>query len=200
MPFSTYASDYMLQQWANSHAGYMSAHSAYSASGANELAGGSYARVAVTWSAAGSEVLALSGTPYTINTPASSSVSFLGFWDALTGGNFQGMTPNAAGASAYTFAAPSSTDILLAPGSAYTANQPVCVFPTGGSTLPTGLTAGVIYYISAPSTDTFKLSATSGGSAINLTADGSGYVQQCTTETYGSAGALSVSSGTWSLI
>ena len=200
MPFSTYASDYMLDQWGTNHGGYMSAHSAYSSSGANELAGGSYARVAVTWASASAEVKSLSGTPYTINCPASSTVAFIGFWDASTSGNFSGMSPNAAGASPYAFAAPSSTGILLAPGSAYTANQTVVVFATGGSTLPTGLTAGTIYYVKSPSSDSFQLSASSGGSAITLSADGAGYVQAISVETFSGAGSLSVTSGSMTLI
>jgi len=200
VPFSTYAADYQLQQWATNHGLYMSAHSAYSASGANELTGGSYARVAVTWGAPSGNVLSLSGTPYTINCPASSTVAFIGFWDASTSGNFQGMSANAAGASPYAFAAPSSTGILLAPGSAYAANQTVVVFPTGGSTLPTGLTAGVVYYIKSPSSDSFQLSATNGGSAITLSADGAGYVQAVNVETFSGAGSLSVTSGSMTLI
>ena len=103
--------------------------------------------MAVTWGAASGEVKSLSGTPYTINAPSSSSIAFLGFWDASSSGNFQGMSPNAAGASPYAFAAPSGTGILLAPGSAYTANQTVVVFATGGATLPTGLTAGTVYFV-----------------------------------------------------
>lgn len=198
MPFSTFAADYELQQWANNHAGWVSMHTAYSATGGNELSGGSYARVAVTWSTVSANVLALSGTPYSINVPASTTVAFLGFQDASSSGNFQGMVP-LGGATGYTFAAPSSTGVLLAPGTAYTANQPVVVFAPAGSTLPTGLTAGTIYYVKSPSSDSFSLSATSGGSAISLSADGSGLVQAITTETFASAGAYSLASAAWNL-
>ena len=199
MPFITYAADYMLNQWAANHGLYMSAHSAYSTSGAHELTGGSYARVAVTWTSASANSLSLS-TSYTINAPAGSTIAWIGFWDASSGGNFQGMFPNAGGGANYTFSAPSSTDILLAPGSGYAVTQPVVVLPSGGSVLPTGLTAGTVYYVSAPSSDSFKLSATSGGSAINLTADGSGYVQLIIVQAYGSAGTFTVTPGTLSLI
>jgi len=36
-------------------------------------------------------------------------------------------------------------------------------------TPPTGLTAGSVYYVVSPTTDTFKLSTTSGGAAVNIT-------------------------------
>ena len=199
MPFVTFAANYQLNQWAANHGLYASLHSAYSATGANELTGGSpaYARQAITWASASGEVLSLSGTPYTFNVPASSTVAWIGFWDASTSGNFSGMLP-AGGAAPYTFAAPSSTGVLLAPVSAYSANQPVVVFPTGGSTLPGGLTAGTVYFVKSPSGDSFSLAATSGGSAITLTSDGSGIVQAITAETFAGQGTYGVNSGSWS--
>jgi hypothetical protein len=199
MPFVAYSSDYMLSQWATNHGLYASLHSAYSSSGGNELAGGSYARVAVTWGSPSGELLSLSGTPYTFNVPASSTVAWIGYWDASSGGNFHGMIPNG-GATPYAFAVPSSTGTFLAPNSAYAAGLTVVAVPTGGSTLPSGLTAGSIYYVISPSSDTFKLSTTSGGSAVSLSTDGSGVVQAITAEVYGGAGTFAVNSGSWSLV
>lgn len=199
MPFVAYSSDYMLQQWSANHGLYASLHSAYSSSGGNELSGGSYARIAVTWGAPSGETINLSGTPYTFNVPASATVAWVGYWDASSGGNFQGMLPNG-GAVPYAFAVPSSTGVFLAPNSAYSANQQVVVVPTGGSTLPSGLTTGAIYYVITPSSDTFKLSTTSGGSAVSLSTDGSGVVQSITPEVFGGAGTFAVNSGSWSLV
>jgi hypothetical protein len=193
MPFTSYATDYQLNQWAASKGLYMSLHSAYSLTGGNELAGGSYARVAPTWASAAGGVLSLSGTPYAMNAPASSTVGWIGFWDAATSGNFSGMWPNAATASAYAFSVPSSTGTFLAPGSAYAATQTVVAFPTGGSALPSGLVAGTTYFVLTPSSDSFGLSTTSGGSPVTLTSDGSGYLQAVTFETFGSAGVFDVS-------
>ena len=191
MPLSTTDINAMLSTWA-ADAPYMSAHSAYSASGANELSGGSYARVAVTWGSPSGGAISLSGTPYSINAPASSTVEFVGFWSASSGGTFAGMFPGG-NASAYAFAAPTSTSTLLAPGSAFTANEQVIVLPIIGGTLPSGLTAGTVYYAINISGDSFQLSTTSGGSAITLTADGAGLTQAITGESFGSAGTYSVS-------
>ena len=47
------------------------------------------------------------------------------------------------------------------------------VFTTTGA-LPTGLVAGTTYYVTSPTTNTFQLSATSGGTAINTTGSQSG--------------------------
>jgi hypothetical protein len=199
VPLSTATADALLAYLAANDVLYMSAHSAWSATGGNELAGGTYARLAVTWGTPSSNSVALAGTPYNVNAPAGSTCAFVGFWTALTGGTFAGMVP-AGNAAGYAFSAPSSTGTLLAPGSAYVANATVCAFPTGGSVLPGGLAEGTIYYIKSPSSDSFELSATSGGSAITLTSDGSGFVQGITPESFGSAGTFTVSSGTWSLV
>jgi hypothetical protein len=44
---------------------------------------------------------------------------------------------------------------------------------TQGGSMPTGLTAGVPYYVVSPSGDTFSVSATKGGAAINTSSTGS---------------------------
>lgn len=201
MPLTTLSADYLLDQWGANKALYLSAHTAYSASGGNELTGGSpaYARLLASWSSASANSKALAGTPYNFNVPGATTVAFIGFWDSLTGGNFQDMIP-AGNATGYTFAAPSSTSILLAPGSGYAANQQVCVFNTGGSAIPSGLVAGTIYFVKSPSSDSFQLAATSGGSAITLTGDGSGYVQAITPEVFAGAGTFTVTAGSVSLV
>lgn len=198
MPLVAYSQDYMLNQWGTNHGTYASLHTAYSASGANELSGGSYARIAVTWSSASSGTLNMSGTPYTFNVPSSTTVAFVGYWDASSSGNFSGMTP-LGGASAYAFTAPSSTSTFLAPGSSYSANQTVVVFANGGATLPGGLTAGTIYYVISPSGDTFQLSTTSGGSAVSISADGAGVITAISTEAFVSSGTYALNSASWSL-
>lgn len=57
-------------------------------------------------------------------------------------------------------------------GHGFVANRPVRLTTTGA--LPTGFTAGTVYYVRSPSTDTFQLSATPGGAAINATGSQSG--------------------------
>lgn len=206
MPLVAVPENYALDQLGTSKLLYASLHTSYSATGANELTGGSpaYARVAVTWSAASGGSKNLSGTPYTLNVPANTNtpgVEYIGFWDTGPGpgGVFQGMFPNAAGANAYAFAAPSSTGVLLAPGSGYTSNQTVVVFASPGSTLPTGLTAGTVYYVRAPSSDSFNLSTTSGGGNITLSTDGSGIVQAIVIEAFASQGTFQITAGSVSI-
>lgn len=61
------------------------------------------------------------------------------------------------------------------------ANCPV-VFTTTGA-LPTGLTAGTIYFVRNPTANTFEVSATSGGASINTSGVQSG-IHTCTVANY----------------
>lgn len=201
MPLSTLSADYLLDQWGTNKALYGSLHTAYSASGANEVTGGSpaYARQALTWASAASNSKSLTGT-YTWNVPGSTTVSWIGFYDAVTAGNFQGMAA-AGNASAFAFTVPSSTSTFLAPGSAFTSNQQVVVLPTGGSTTPGGIVVGTIYFVKTPSGDSFQLSASSGpGAAVTISSDGSGLIQAITPEAFGAQGTFLLSAGTASQV
>lgn len=80
----------------------------------------------------------------------------------------------------YLFTAAAATDVFTAPGHAL-ANGDAVAFR--GATLPGGIVAGTIYYVRDVSGTTFKVSATLGGVAINLTTDGSGWIFKSTPET-----------------
>lgn len=205
MPFTTGANDQMLDALnggtPTSIIAYASLHSAYSATGANELTGGSpaYARQAVTWAAASGNSKASASVAGAFNVPGGTAVSFVGLWSAATAGTFAGMGPNDAGTT-YAFTATlASPGVFTAPGSSYANGNTVVVFPAAGATLPAGVTAGTIYYVVSASGATFELSATSGGSGINLSAAGAGIVQAVTTETFGAQGTFTLSSETLTL-
>ena len=60
-------------------------------SGVNEVAGGNpaYARKAITWNAANAGSMDDSNVPV-FDVPASTTVSYVGFWSLVTGGTFYG--------------------------------------------------------------------------------------------------------------
>jgi hypothetical protein len=206
MPFTATADDQALDALADvapstNLIAYASLHSAYSATGANELTGGSpaYARVALSWSAAAGSSKSLSATPSAFNVPGSSAVAWIGMWSAATGGTFTGMGANGA-ATQYVFTAATSGNLFTAPGSGYSNGQAVVLFPGAGGTTPGGFTAGTIYYVVSVSGATFELAATSGGSAITVSAAGSGLVQAITLETFGAQGFFTINADTLSLV
>ena len=101
--------------------------------------------------------------------------------------------------------ADSSTDEITLASHAY-ANGDALIF--GGTAVPAGLTAGTLYYVRDKATDVFKVAATSGGAAIDLTSNGTAVTSTgaltlnagANLETYGllngSANTLNVAPGT----
>jgi len=71
------------------------------------------------------------------------------------------------------FTAVAATDVCTAQGRTFTDGDRVRVYNSGGA-LPTGLAASTDYYVRDASGSTFKLSATSGGAAVDITAAGTG--------------------------
>lgn len=207
MPFSTTALNQMLDALnggtPTTIIRWVSLHTAYSTTGTNELTGGSpaYARQDINthWSAASSGSKATDGTAFTFNVPTLTTVAFVGLWSASTAGTFAGMGANG-GQTQFGFTALASTDVFTAPGSTYSNGDTVVVFPGAGATLPTGVTAGTIYFVVSVSGATFSLSATSGGSAINLTADGAGIVQKIVTETFNAQGTFTLNTDTLTVV
>ena len=76
-----------------------------------------------------------------------------------------------------TVTASASTDTFTSASHGLANGTLVSIFPSSTSDiLPTPLDSSVTYYVIDTATDTFKLSATSGGAAINLTSDGTGTI------------------------
>lgn len=176
--------------------GFASLHSADpGGSGANELTGGSpaYARKAISWAAAASGAAA-SSADITFDVAAAAVVKFVGLWSAASAGTFRGGMP-AGSDQPVAFTALASSDVFTAPGHPYVNGDEVVVIDTGGSSLPTGVVEGTVYFVIGVSGQTFQLSATSGGAAINLTADGAGHISSQTSETFGGQGTYKIPSG-----
>lgn len=67
---------------------YLSLHSADPlTTGANEISGGAYARVAVAWTAASASTVSNTGA-LSINCPATTTVAYFGVWSAITVGTY----------------------------------------------------------------------------------------------------------------
>lgn len=182
-----------------------SLHTAYSTTGTNEATGGSpaYARKAVTWNAASSGSKALAaGVTFDV---AAGTYAWVGGWDAVSAGNFQGMWPLGAGARR-AFSISDSADITAntidSPAHGLTAGTAVVVWAATGAGLPSPLAEGTIYYVIATglTTDVFELSATLGGSAIDITTAGDGDFQTIVPEVFAGQGQYNLTALPLSLI
>lgn len=164
----------------------LSLHTAYSASGANEVAGGSYARQTITWAAAASRSKASSGN-VDVPVPAGNTIAFIGVWNSA-GTVFRGMWPN--GGTERSFQVDLTINRIYCEGHGMANDQRV-VFT--GATVPAGLTAGTVYWVvgvTAGDPDYFGVAATQGGAAIDITAQASAdaRVSNIVLETYGGDG------------
>lgn len=153
-----------------------SLHTAYSNTGANEVTGGApaYARVALTWSAASGGSKALTTTLPTWNVPAGTTVGWWGGWDASVAGNFLFMMPLGAGTllpAMVEVAADITANQIFSKAHGYTTDNRVVFWNASGTTLPTGLAVGTIYWVIATglTADAFEVSLTQGGAAVDLT-------------------------------
>jgi hypothetical protein len=192
-----------LDESASGGAKFASLHNAYSATGTGtEIAGGTpaYARVGVTWNAAGSGVKTIAGQ-LVFQVPPLAQVRFVGFWDALTGGTFLGMSPNGGGIP-QAFVVPNiANDTLECAAHGFNSGDMVVVWLVPGDTLPGGLAEGGVYYVSATgfTTEHLQLSATSGGASIDIASIGAGYLQKIVSETFGGQGTHTVTSVTMTM-
>ena len=75
--------------------------------------------------------------------------------------------------SQFAFTA-ATNDTITATGHDFILNTPVQVSVSGGGALPAPLVAGTTYYVRDSATNTFKLSATVDGAAIDITSVGTG--------------------------
>lgn len=175
---------------------FMSLHSGDpGTTGANELTGGSpaYARKAIAWAAASAGQRA-SSSGQTFDVAAGTTVLYYGYFSASSAGTFYGYFPiGGHQPQAATFAA--ATDTFTSFGHGYANGDRVMVADLQSAGVPTGLTEGTLYYVVGATTDTFQLSATLGGSAVNGTADGEVLAIKGVPETFGAQGTLSVASG-----
>jgi hypothetical protein len=177
-----------------------SLHTDYSATGTNELAGGvpAYIRKALAWGAAAGGSKATTAAAL-FDIPPGAFVRWIGFWDALAGGTFLGMTPNGGGlVQAFVVPDPVS-DVLQCVGHGLLSGEAVVVWGGAGDPLPAPLAEGVVYYAVAATADTLQLATTFGGSAIDLLAIGAGELQKIVPEQFAAQGSHTVTSVTLSL-
>ena len=172
-----------------------------------EATGGSpaYARIGVTWSAAASGLKTNTGT-LTFDLPAG-TYGFFGLFNAVTGNtnNFLGYLPFAGNpASAVKgFATVDAADVTAntitsnAHGLANT--DRIIVYNVFAETLPAGLTEGTIYFVVGSATDTFQVSLTSGGAAVDITGQGELYFQEVIPEVFAGQGQITVAASALTL-
>lgn len=164
-----------------------------------EATGGSpaYARQAVTWAAATAETKSNSGS-LTFDVPAGTYAYFTMF-NASTGNtnNYRGYIPFGGASALKGFATTDTTltnDQFLSVSHGLADGDRVILRAVFAETLPAGVAEGTVYYVVNSATNTFKVSTTQGGSAVDLTALNGGevYWRRIVPETFNSQGQITV--------
>jgi hypothetical protein len=176
---------------------FLGLHTTLGASG-TEVTGGSpaYARKAITWNAAATGTKTIVAA-VTFDVPASTTVRAVQLWSASTAGTSRAWLPagsTARRAFSVDAAGVTANDITSA-AHGFVAGNSVVFWPTIGAALPTGLSEDTEYFVIATgiTTDTFRVSTTLGGSAVDITAIGDGDVQKFTPEVFAAQGTYQVS-------
>jgi len=165
--------DVALSAPADMYVGLFSTIPADDGTGGVELSGGSYARQAVTLGAPAAGVSSNSGeVAFPVATGNQGTAIGWGLFDAAAAGNLWWKTR--LGGAPLDFIGLAADDFIYALGHTFV-NTDEIVFT--GASVPGGLTAGTKYFVRDAATDKFKVAATSGGAAIDLTANGTGVVQ-----------------------
>lgn len=171
--------------------------------GSGELTGGSpaYARKAVSWNSPASGLV--DNTAQIVHdVPAGSTVYAVGLWSAISGGNFHGWVPYNGTIRGYGTV--DSTDVtndtITSSGHGLANNTVVTLRSVVAESLPAGLSADTIYFVVNTATDTFKLSLTSGGAAINITGQGELFFNSIIPEVFASQGTSTIAAGAIDLI
>ena len=175
-------------------ADHISIHTAYSAAGANEATGGSpaYARMNLAWDAASGRIG--DNTDAEQFDLAAATYEYLGFWDSLTTGVFCGMVPLGS-----TFAKVANIwntgDLIELPTHGLSADDRVALFDLGNTALPSGPTEGTLYHVISSATNDFQISATQGGAAVTISADGQGLLMDAIPVVLGAQGNIDIAAG-----
>ncbi len=174
---------------------FTSLHSDHPAeTGANELAGGGYARQATAYDASVAGLADnTSAEAWTNLQGAPNEVGFFGSFDASTAGNFLWWAP--LDGTPFTFTATDTGDVGTSYGHGRSDDDRVIVYGYPGSALPTGWAIEQVFFIISATTDTFQLSLTQGGAAVAITSDGEGIGYFVDFRTYNNGDTFNLAAG-----
>lgn len=178
---------------------YISLHTADPGeTGANESAGGSYARQQAAFGAAAAGTLSNSANIVWASMPAGDVVAW-GVWDAVSAGNcfMTGWFSTISRVGIVDANGVTNNDITV-PDHGYVADTRVVMEVTGeNDSAPAGLTFGTLYFVIATglTTHTFRVATTSGGAAIDITGRGGMITRQVVVTTLTAGNTFQVNTG-----
>jgi hypothetical protein len=165
-----------------------------------EATGGSpaYGRLAVVWGAGASGLKTGSSGTLTFDVPAG-TYGFFTLWNVVGPGTtgYLGYLPFGGATPIKGFGSVDATDLtnntITSVAHGLVNGDRVLCFNVFAESLPTSITEGAAYFVVGAATDTFQISNTLGGAAIDLiTTGGELYFQKVVPEVFGSQGQITV--------
>lgn len=166
-----------------------------------EVAGGSYARQAITFAAAASGI-ADNNAQITIPIPAGTTVVCLAAYDAASAGNRLSLDPwGSSGQVLKGVGTAATSDTITSNGHGLATDDRIMFVAVAGESLPTGLSATTLYFVRATglTADAFTVATTSGGAAVDITAVGELAWFKTVPNTFASAGNIVLATGAYDL-
>jgi len=159
-----------------------------------EAVGGSYARLPVAWSGPSPGQI-VNQSVLAFSLPAGMFGSFL-FFNALTGNvdNYLGYAPINGSIVGFGTVDP-ALNLVRSSDHGLTVGSRVWVYPVLAETVPVGLPSGALYYVVAVTSDTFTLSSTVAGPAVDITGTGEIGFHNLIPQQLGAAGQFVVGAG-----
>lgn len=152
------------------------------------------ARQAVTWTSASGGVRD-NNAQISIPIPAGNTVQVATLHSALTAGTSSGWFQIGSTLRGVGTVVTAAGDAISSNGHGLANTNRVFVSAVAGEALPSGLSATVLYFVVGATTDTFQLSLTSGGAAVDITALGDLAWFRTIPETFSNAGNLIIATG-----
>lgn len=152
---------------------------------ASEAAYTSYARVAVArtaggWTVAGNQVSNTALISFPAATGGSETETHFSIGKQSAGATDIILKGNLGSSVQGPFTAATDDNITI-PGHTLIVDDRVAFYPAYGSTLPTGITEGVLYWVKTSAANVITISTTQGGATLDITAVGDGVAYRAAT-------------------
>ena len=175
---------------------YVALHSAAPGeTGANEVTGGSYARQQTAFGAASGNTL--SNTPaITFSGMPAGDVVGWSIWDSASSGACFWTGLFSVTSRVFTCDAGDITgDTLTSPAHGFANDSRIILEDVEAETIPTDFSYTTFYWVVGTATDTFQLSTSQGGGAVNVTDKGAGIARLCVITTLTAGNTFTIAAG-----
>ena len=166
--------------------------------GGTEISGSGYTRIAPTMGAASAgKITSTADVLFPVATGSWTNIIGYGLYDASTSGNLlQFEYLSAAEPLPFTAA---TSDTITAPAHGLVNTDRIVLDAGEVGVLPTGLSATTVYFVISAATDTFQVSTTSGGAAVDITVGGSGLWRKVDVKTVAATEQCKIATGNLTL-